>query len=71
MVSRNPKQALTKKIRFVTKFRWTFIIYLIVDIRNLHQLRDQDQSMLEASLSELNCSGNIDQTDAAATDIVW
>ena len=71
MVSRNPKQALTKKIRFVIKFRWTFIIYLIVDIRNLHQLRDQDQSMLEASLSELNCSGNIDQTDAAATDIVW
>lgn len=71
MVSRNPEQALTKKIRFVIKFRWTFIIYLIVDIRNLHQLRDQDQSMLEASLSELNCSGNIDQTDAAATDIVW
>lgn len=70
-------QALTEKIKissqyeYVIRFRWTFIIYLIVDIRNLHQLRDQDQSMLEASLSELNCSGNIDETDAAATDIVW
>lgn len=70
-------QALTEKVKissqyeYVIRFRWTFIIYLIVDIRNLHQLRDQDQSMLEASLSELNCSGNIDETDAAATDIVW
>ena len=70
-------QALTEKIKissqyeYVIRFRWTFIIYLIVDIQNLHQLRDQDQSMLEASLSELNCSGNIDETDAAATDIVW
>ena len=70
-------QALTEKIKissqyeYVIRFRWTFIIYLIVDIRNLHQLRDPDQSMLEASLSELNCSGNIDETDAAATDIVW
>ena len=70
-------QALTEKIKissqyeYVIRFRWTFIIYLIVDIRNLHQLRDQDQSMVEASLSELNCSGNIDETDAAATDIVW
>ena len=69
--------ALTEKVKissqyeYVIRFRWTFIIYLIVDIRNLHQLRDQDQSMLEASLSELNCSGNIDETDAAATDIVW
>ena len=70
-------QALTEKIKISSQYecvirsRWTFIIYLIVDIRNLHQLRDQDQSMLEASLSELNCSGNIDETDAAATDIVW
>lgn len=70
-------QALTEKVKissqyeYVIRFRWTFIIYLIVDIRNLHQLRDQDQSMLKASLSELNCSGNIDETDAAATDIVW
>lgn len=71
MQAQTEKVKISSQYEYVIRFRWTFIIYLIVDIRNLHQLRDQDQSMLKASLSELNCSGNIDETDAAATDIVW